>query len=324
MKKFVFTPESLEMQRKDKILPIWKNNFFENQSRGNFKLPRVRPLNYLLNTMPYSKKPVVLVAAGPSLDKNLHILKEYQDKCIIICAEVILFKLYEAGITPDFVVTIDPSETFVRFLTGVDTLNPYYVCPTTVHPSVVDIWQGNIFFFCQTDIPGSIKADVLKDLEIANWTTIQNNYFVGATMLQLAAFMNPQSIALVGYDFAFSDGKAYCDGFLERKIYDDTNPHGSEAWANKINELKKAEVSHEYFEVVNGQKVYTTFLYREYKRVFLELCIKYQIPFCNCTEGGILTEVSRAPLESYCKEVCKDSIKKYRNFTLPARKKKKK
>ncbi|MBU4153762.1 MAG: DUF115 domain-containing protein [Proteobacteria bacterium] len=53
------------------------------------------------------KRPAVLVAAGPSLDQSLPDLKACQGKCVLIAADSALAPLLKAGITPDFVTSID-------------------------------------------------------------------------------------------------------------------------------------------------------------------------------------------------------------------------
>lgn len=304
---------------KDPILAKWKANFTENFTVKLFDSDRSRPFNFLINNNHYDKKPFVLVAAGPSLDKNLAYLKDYQDKCVIICAEVILFKLIENGIRPDYVVTIDPSEQFTRFLAGIDTADMTYICPTTVHPSVASVWKGKFVFFSQEDAPGSAKEKLLSSIAIPGWTKLYNSYFVGATMYQIAQLLNASSIALVGYDFAYTDNKAYCDGFLERKIYDDTTPEGSPEWLENIARLKEQEISKDYYVTIGDAKIYTTQLFHLYKMTLLQLIFKYKKLIFNCTEGGIFTEISQLPLKAFCSQFCTTTFSKPKGFTFKKR-----
>ena len=50
----------------------------------------------------------MVVAPGPSLAKNIHVLAELSQKLYIIALGHSLAALYEAGIRPDFMVHIDP------------------------------------------------------------------------------------------------------------------------------------------------------------------------------------------------------------------------
>ncbi len=55
----------------------------------------------------FKGKPAVLVAAGPSLDRSLADLKKVSGRCVLIAADSALAPLLAAGITPDFVTSID-------------------------------------------------------------------------------------------------------------------------------------------------------------------------------------------------------------------------
>jgi hypothetical protein len=52
-------------------------------------------------------KDAVIVASGPSLDKNVSLLKEVQDNVFIVAALRSLPVLNAAGVTPDLVIQLD-------------------------------------------------------------------------------------------------------------------------------------------------------------------------------------------------------------------------
>ena len=54
-----------------------------------------------------SKIPAIIVAAGPSLDKNINDLKKAKGKAFIIAVDTALKPLANAGILPDIAVTVD-------------------------------------------------------------------------------------------------------------------------------------------------------------------------------------------------------------------------
>lgn len=55
----------------------------------------------------FKGRPAVLVAAGPSLEKNVHLLRELQGRAVIIAVDTALRLLLPLGIKPDIVTTID-------------------------------------------------------------------------------------------------------------------------------------------------------------------------------------------------------------------------
>lgn len=311
-------------KRIDPFLQMWEDNFNENYSNKIFNKFNTRPLLYIENTKPFNNMPVVLVAAGPSLDKNIHILKQYKDNVVILCADICTFKLLENGIIPDFVVNIDVHQTVMEFFHELDTSKLNIICPTTAYPKLLEIWKGNITFFNQADIPNSEKDKVLSKItkKTGGFGTLFNRFFVGATMLQIAKILNPYIVILMGYDFAFTDGKPYCDGILKRRAaYEDimlgiTQNLEERTQAYLDFELRSANIEVE----LNGKKIKSKANLDFYKKVFIELIQHYKIPIVNCTEGGVFRDIDSMPLESAIKQFANNPLNKNQNV----RKKRKK
>lgn len=302
----------IEPKRTDPFLKMWEENFNENYNNKIFNKANTKPLCYLENTKPFSGLPVVLVAAGPSLDKNIHILKKYKDNVIILCADIITFKLLENDIIPDFVCNIDSHETVMEFFHGLDNSNLTLVCPTTAYPKLVNDWKGKLIFFNQTDIPGQEKEKILSKItkKTGGFGSFFNRFFVGATMLQLSKILNPSIIMLMGYDFAFSDGKHYCDGAARRRAeYENVKWNTN----NNIEERTQAHIKMELGlsdkeYIIDGVKIKGKTNLDFYKNVFIELIMHYKLPVINCTEGGIFRDIDCMNLET--------AINKYANIPL--------
>jgi len=58
----------------------------------------------------FEKHPVLVVAAGPSLQKNIAWLKQYHERFIVVAVTAALSTLQKASISPDVVVHLDPFE----------------------------------------------------------------------------------------------------------------------------------------------------------------------------------------------------------------------
>lgn len=321
--------ELAEKLKNDPFIKIWNKNYNQNFREGLFSTEDARPLSLLIRNKPYWGLPTVLVAAGPSLDKNILNLKEYQKKAIILVADVVFYKLVENDIIPDFVINIDPSNMFVRFWRDLDTSISTLVCPTTANPDAIKTWQGKKVFFNQLDVPKSAKGEALKRLvkPTEGFGSIFNQFFVGATMLQIASLFNPKPAILMGYDFAYTGGKAYCDGFLDRKIYDDTLPPGSPEQLEHIRKLRAGEVkANSKVPDIYGIPLITNRTLIFYRDSFLNLIHKSLKlrHIVNCTEGGILTGVPNRKLKDVLSDCCKDEISKKNIFQINKRKRKKK
>ncbi|EOJ2122732.1 6-hydroxymethylpterin diphosphokinase MptE-like protein, partial [Campylobacter jejuni] len=80
----------------------------------------------------------IVVSAGPSLAKQLPLLKAYQDKAVIFCADGALSMLEKEGIVPDYVTNLDCRDLAMKFFQNKENLKQSIIaleCAT--HPNVV-------------------------------------------------------------------------------------------------------------------------------------------------------------------------------------------
>ncbi|MBE7557541.1 DUF115 domain-containing protein [bacterium] len=66
-----------------------------------------------------SGKPVIVVAAGPSLDKNVHLLADARDRAFILCVDTSYRNLIRRGIVPHAVVSIDARDNSYKHFAGI-------------------------------------------------------------------------------------------------------------------------------------------------------------------------------------------------------------
>lgn len=328
-----------ELLKMDPFIKYWENNYLVNIKNEVFSWERSRPLRLLMNIMPYQKIPIVLIAAGPSLDKNIHLLKDYQDKCLIFCADIVLFKLIENGIKPDFVINIDPHpEISVGWRdledNWYDTSEMTLICPTTANYETLCNWKGKILFFNQIDKMTGHKGPFLEKLNksTSGFGSIENCFFIGATMFQVSSIFNPSQVILIGYDFAYTNNKSFCNGLMERRaIYQLKEQHipvteeTIKSHAQALNDLSVSR--RDLIARLNDVDIPTTNLFKLYMGTLTNLLIRFKIKTINCTEGGIFISIQAAPFEECLKILCKDAIKKYDIFDpkfLSSRRKRKK
>ena len=332
-KKSIQDREELDKRlRQDPFQKLWTDNYLINFEQGLLSNEKTRPIAFLEKHPEYRNIPVILIAAGPSLDKNIDAIKGYEDKCIIVCADVVLFKLLEHGIRPDFIVNVDPHESITRFWNFLDTSSLSLVCPTTTNPKSISAWKGRFFFYNQEDDPNSYKGETLKKLTkpTQGWGSIFNRFFIGATMTEFSTIFKPNPLILVGYDFAYTEGKAYCDGFLDIKVYHDENPEGTEEHkarlAAAINKMKADEVQKELEVYVSkdNPSVWTSRTLHMYKQTYVQYAKTLSFPIINATEGGILVEFPIAPLQETLQKHCITSLGTKDFFSMPKRKKRRK
>ncbi|EDP5121258.1 motility associated factor glycosyltransferase family protein, partial [Campylobacter jejuni] len=96
------------------------------------------PFQRILNERKNKFDNAIVVSAGPSLTKQLPLLKAYQDKAVIFCADGALSMLEKEGIVPDYVTNLDYSDWSIKFFQNKENLKQSIIaleCAT--HPNVV-------------------------------------------------------------------------------------------------------------------------------------------------------------------------------------------
>nr|MCU0927573.1 DUF115 domain-containing protein [Hydrogenophaga sp.] len=94
--------------------------------------------------------PAILVSPGPSLDKNIHLLREAQGKALLLAPLQTLRRLHLAGIRPDFVLVLDPldltTEPYDFFKDVPDDALPDLIVGLGCHPAVISRFKRVYFF----------------------------------------------------------------------------------------------------------------------------------------------------------------------------------
>lgn len=195
-------------------------------ARANQEARRENGGRYLLNTLRNARTiaaegdaaalagvgahaPAIVVGAGPSLDRNLPDIAAYRDRALIIAADTSLRPLLAAGIHPDLVVALDPTETNARHLTDLPPCpGTFLVAEGSLDPEALPHFAGRTFFFNVSD---HHPWPWLRSLGIARgrlraWGSVLTTAF------DLALTMGCDPIVFAGADLAFTDGRPYARG----------------------------------------------------------------------------------------------------------------
>ncbi|ECL9168974.1 motility associated factor glycosyltransferase family protein, partial [Campylobacter jejuni] len=95
------------------------------------------PFQRILNERKNKFENAIVVSAGPSLAKQLPLLKAYQDKAVIFCADGALSMLEKEGIVPDYVTNLDYSDWPIKFFQNKENKTSLNVLSCATHPSLV-------------------------------------------------------------------------------------------------------------------------------------------------------------------------------------------
>ncbi|ADN08181.1 6-hydroxymethylpterin diphosphokinase MptE-like protein [Sulfurimonas autotrophica] len=103
---------------------------------------------------PFKHKPVLLIASGPSLDRNALWLQKNKDKFFIISVLSSIKTLHKLGVAPNMVAHMDSEPDDVTFFYGIDVKtffkNTIFLLSSVVARSVVDKIPVNQLYFFET------------------------------------------------------------------------------------------------------------------------------------------------------------------------------
>jgi hypothetical protein len=240
-------------------------HYFQNAVR-NFKYQRDADAGRLFGR--FRDVPLVMVSAGPSLDRNIQELRGIKDRCFILSVDTALRPLLAAGVTPHAVITADPSEINARHIVGVMPQSTYLIAEQAVQPEALES-ASERFLFNLGLFPDSLFAKFgFGKTRLEAWGS------VATTGLDLACRMGANPIIFAGQDFAYSWDRDYAS----HSLY-----HGRTFVVTQAVTIRRPDVW--------GNDVHTTENFVAYRDFFVRRMKQSPgVRFINGTEGGILTE----------------------------------
>jgi len=109
---------------------LWVRNLAHNMGQLG-RLPGVARLEGRLSGLP-----ALVLAAGPSLDEALPLLRELKERCLLIAVDTSLRSLLREGVEPDFLVVVDPQYWNWRHLEGLSSPSSILVSESASWPAV--------------------------------------------------------------------------------------------------------------------------------------------------------------------------------------------
>ena len=161
----------------------------------------------------FRDKPVIMVAAGPSLDKTIDYLKSAKTKTLIVCVGTALKPLVRAGITPDFVFALDSSRVTLPQFEGIgDTTGMWLFADLATPPDIVKLFYPRVTFY------SAMQSALMNFLFPPH--IVKSMYFPCAGSVSNIALMicylfgcNP--IIFMGLDLALQDdGRSHASGTM--------------------------------------------------------------------------------------------------------------
>jgi len=237
--------------------------------------------NYLLESLKgaFSEIPAIIVAGGPSLDKNIHLLPMAKNKAVIIAADTVLPPLLARGVSPDFVTSIDYQDlTYEKFANVAPIAKGVgLICASWVTPKVPKGFPAENVFWTFSARPIEKWLNTLlggKVLTGGAGTVAHLN-------LTAAIIMGCSPIIFVGQDLAFTGSKDHAENIVltSKKL---------------LEEQLKQKKDIVWIEGIDGGKVPTNRAFLSDKKHFENVMASHSGHYINATEGGAHLEGTEA------------------------------
>jgi hypothetical protein len=236
----------------------------------------------------YAGKPMVIVAPGPSLARNAHLLKGLAGKALITCFSHSLKPVLAAGVTPDFIVTVDPQDVRYHFA-GCDVSNSCIVNAATVHPSLFELPAARFLTLSANCAIDDWIFDALGEDAL-----VPGGGSVATSALSLALRWKCDPIVFVGLDLSFPNGEYYVatssDGNAKAVVENGTMK--VEGWSTQFTAMRNGgsaprERAIELPSWDRSGVVPSSYMFGLFHRWFVER-MKHvgDTRVFNCTEGG--------------------------------------
>ncbi|EOH1974048.1 motility associated factor glycosyltransferase family protein, partial [Campylobacter jejuni] len=252
------------------------------------------PFQRILNERKNKFENAIVVSAGPSLAKQLSLLKAYQDKAVIFCADGALSMLEKKGIVPDYVTNLDFTDLAMKFFQNKENKTSLNVLSCATHLSLVHFLDN--------------KSVVLRDdplyqrFNLNDFGYIDTGTHVSHFSYTLALALGFKNVIMIGQDLAFDEeGNSHSKGFdFGEKFSGEEN----------IDKLKVPAYA-------GKGEVLTHITWNDYriKLEYLFACNDQKAKFYNATEGGARINFTE---ELSFKECCEKLLTKEKpQFELP-------
>ncbi|EHA2284081.1 motility associated factor glycosyltransferase family protein [Campylobacter jejuni] len=215
----------------------------------------------------------IIVSTGPSLTKQLPLLKKYASKATIFCADSSYPILAKHGIKPDYVLSLERIPLTSEFFNndfGEFDKDIMFIVKSVTHPHTIKYLQKNNRAF----ILVSTYASFIQYLKLDYFGYFNMGFSVAHMACYLSLHLNHKNIIFIGQDLAYAEnGNSHPDDYQNSANYE------SQMYEHILTEAYggKGEVKTHHVWLMFKQN-----LEQDIEKIQKYLDTKVY----NCTEGG--------------------------------------
>ncbi|EAK4236804.1 motility associated factor glycosyltransferase family protein, partial [Campylobacter upsaliensis] len=242
-------------------------------------------------------KNAIIVSTGPSLMKQLPLLKEYREKALIFCADSAYPILAKHNIKPDFVCMVERSDFTAEFFKhdfGDFDEGICFILKSVVHPNALKYMQK----YKRTYLMLNETLPFIKSFKLDSFALHYMGPSVANLAFVLSLCLKVQNIILIGQDLSYDES-----GFSHPKDYQ----HGQ----NYESESKKFSVLAYGGESFVETNLYWNMFKHSFEKDILEAKNLLNVRTFNATEGGVrIEETIEKSFRECCEELLKEELKR--------------
>ncbi len=246
--------------------PYQAENFYHNIKH----LPTGYKAFQLFRTIP-ADVPAFVVAAGPSLNKNIKELKRAKNKSFIIAVDTAVKPLLQEGIKPDMFATLDGIKP-LELVEMEQAKKIPLLTLVTAADAIMDYHTGKKFFFDE-------GYEYVRKLFEMNGKTLEG-FPVGGSVatlaFSLACYLGFRTIIFVGQDLAYTNNRSHADGTFHAQMLEEDTEDFMKVPGNYEEEVPTLTNLNDYRK-----------WFEEYIEWWKE---GHEVTFINATEGGAKIE----------------------------------
>lgn len=231
-------------------------------------------------------KAVVVASSGPSLIKQLEIVKKYRDSIILISAGSTTNVLLKNNIQPDFIVSIDGGEPNYNHFRDLKIKESRLIYILENHHKIRNSFEQQAFV-C-TISSGKDSARYIRDELNLDLPNLFCGFTVATLSFAVALYISKGPVALIGQDLAFTNNLTHSVGHNHSQRIDE-------------NDTKKFVKVRGYY----GDEVLTDYVMNSMRQSFEQMpsILEIENQYFNCTEGGAkIFGFPQMPFKDFCEK----------------------
>ncbi|HHV96232.1 MAG TPA: motility associated factor glycosyltransferase family protein [Clostridiaceae bacterium] len=234
----------------------------------NLRIQDTIPIENIIDA--FKGKTAVIVSAGPSLNKNMHLIEKLKEKAIIFAVGSAIKILDSNGIIPHFRVAIDASPGEKKIFDNINTRTSPLIFSNTLFYEILPEYAGDKFrFILETEYIGKY---IYKKMNIPFKGFLSGASVANGT-LNFLCDIGCSRIIFMGQDLSYTEEGLYAKGRYNTE---------------KDNKEQIEKRKYTIVENIYGEKVYTTDSFLQMKYTLEDTIQRYpSIEFINATEGGL-------------------------------------